>query len=127
MPILGAHQSIAGGYYKRVEIAHRPIAALDSPRSVVVYKTDDKIVLILIGKRSSLANQVFADLCGSFFNEDYARMREAYVDKAIERKLDVFQDIVDILIHFRELRIVLLPLSDDGRARCKIENGVTNR
>jgi deoxyribonuclease-4 len=23
MPILGAHQSIAGGYYKAVEIAHR--------------------------------------------------------------------------------------------------------
>jgi hypothetical protein len=46
---------------------------------------------------------MFADLCGSFFGDDYARMREAYVDKSIERKIDVFQDIVDILIQFREV------------------------
>ena len=61
--------------------------------------TSDKWKSLLPGK------PIFASLCGSYFNVDVARMREAYVDKAIEKKLDVFQDILDILTQFRDASV----------------------
>lgn len=46
---------------------------------------------------------IFADFCASFFQVRADRVRQAYLDIALQRKRSALQDIVDILEHFRSV------------------------